>query len=52
MEDGNFMEFIYSSSFMISVNFPDQLVIDIVDQFLYRDQISSILTQGLLPNPQ
>ena len=29
VEGGNFMEFIYFSSFMISVNFPDQLVTDI-----------------------
>ena len=28
MDDGKFMEFIYFSSFMISVNFPDQLVTD------------------------
>ena len=28
MDDGKFLEFIYFSSFMISVNFPDQLVTD------------------------
>ena len=28
MDAGRFMEFIYFSLFMISVNFPDQLVID------------------------
>ena len=28
MDDGKFMEFIYFSLFMISVNFPDHLVTD------------------------
>ena len=28
MDDGKFLEFIYFSSFMISVHFPDQLVTD------------------------
>ena len=28
MDAGRFMEFIYFNSFMISVNFPDQLVTD------------------------
>ena len=28
MDDGKFLEFIYFSLFMISVNFPDQLVTD------------------------
>ena len=34
MEDGKFPEFIYLSSFMISVNFPDQLVIDMSEPVL------------------
>ena len=34
MEDGRFMEFIYFSSFMISVNFSDQLVTDMSDLVL------------------
>ena len=34
MDDGKFMEFIYLSSFMILVNFPDQLVIDMSEPVL------------------
>ena len=34
MDDGKFLEFIYFSSFMISVNFHDQLVTDMSEPFL------------------
>ena len=34
MDDGKFMEFIYFNSFMISVNFPDQLVTDMNEVIL------------------
>ena len=34
MEDGKFMEFIYFSSFMISVNFPYELVADMSEAVL------------------
>ena len=34
MDDGKFMEFIYFSSFMILVNFPDQLVTDMSEPVL------------------
>ena len=34
MDDEKFMEFIYFSSFMISVNFPDQLVTDMSEPVL------------------
>ena len=34
MEDGRFLEFIYFSSYMISVNFPDQLVNDMSELVL------------------
>ena len=34
MDDGKFMEFIYFSSFVISVNFPDQLVTDMSEPVL------------------
>ena len=34
MEDGKFLEFIYFSSFMISMNFPDQLVTNMSEPVL------------------
>ena len=34
MEDGRFLEFIYFSLFMISVNFSDQLVTDMSELVL------------------
>ena len=34
MEDGRFLKFIYFSSFMISVNFPDQLVTNMSEPVL------------------
>ena len=34
MDDGKFMEFIYFSSFKISVNLSDQLVIDMSEPVL------------------
>ena len=34
MEFGKFMEFIYFSSFTLSMNFPDQLVIDMSELVL------------------
>ena len=34
MEDGRFPKFIYFSSFMISVNFPNQLVTDMSEPIL------------------
>ena len=34
MEFGKFMDFIYLSSFTLSVNFPDQLVTDMSEQVL------------------
>ena len=34
MQDGRFLEFIYFSSFMISVNFPNQLVTDMSEPVL------------------
>ena len=34
MEDEKFLEFIHFSSFMISVNFPDQLVTDMSEPVL------------------
>ena len=34
MEFGKFLDFIYFSSFTISVNFPDQLVIDMSEPVL------------------
>ena len=34
MEDGNFLEFIYFSSFTISVNLPNQLVINMSEPVL------------------
>ena len=34
MDDEKFLEFIYLSSFMISVNFPDQLVTDMSEPVL------------------
>ena len=34
MDDGKFLEFIYFSLFMISVNFPDQLVTDMSEPVL------------------
>ena len=34
MEDGKFLEFIYFSSFMVLVNFPDQLVTDMSELVL------------------
>ena len=36
MEDGRFLEFIYFNSFMISVNFSDQLVIDMSELVLKK----------------
>ena len=34
MEFGNFLEFIYFSSFTLSMNFPDQLVTDMSEPVL------------------
>ena len=34
MEFGNFLDFIYFSSFTLSVNFPDRLVIDMSEPVL------------------
>ena len=34
MEFGNFLEFVYFSSFTLSVNFPDQLITDMSEPVL------------------
>ena len=41
MDAGRFLEFIYFSSFMISVNFPDQLVTDMSKPFLKSELIGN-----------
>ena len=36
MDDGKFLEFIYFSSFIISLNFPDQLVTNMSEPVLKK----------------
>ena len=42
MDDGKFLEFIYFSSFMISVNFPDQLVTDLSEPVLKSELTGNV----------
>ena len=45
MEDGKFLEFIYFSPFTISVNFPDQLVLDMNEPILKSRALSMEMGQ-------